>query len=37
MENEEKDLKYLKRLRRSSYKKGVNMRTFTIKPETLDN
>lgn len=35
MENEEKDLKYLKRLRRSAYKKGVNMRTFTIKPESL--
>lgn len=35
MENGEKDLKYLKRLRRSAYKKGVNMRTFTIKPESL--
>ena len=35
MENGEKDLKYLKRLRRSAYRKGVNMRTFTIKPESL--
>ena len=37
MENGEKDLKYLKRLRRAAYRKGVNLRTFTIKPETLDN
>lgn len=36
-ENGEKDLKYLKRLRRAAYRKGVNLRTFTIKPETLDN
>ena len=33
MENGEKDLKYLYRLRRAAYKKGVNMRTYTIKPE----
>lgn len=37
MENEEKDLKYLYRLRRAAYKKGVNMRTFTIKPEQIKN
>lgn len=35
MENGEKDLKYLKRLRRAAYKKGVNLRTFTMKPEHL--
>lgn len=35
MENGEKDLKYLKRLRKAAYKKGVNMRTFTLKPEYL--
>lgn len=35
MENEEKDLKYLYRLRRAAYKKGVNLRTFTMKPEHL--
>ncbi len=35
MENGEKDLKYLKRLRRAAYRKGVNLRTFTIKPEQL--
>lgn len=35
MENGEKDLKYLKRLRRAAYRKGVNLRTFTIKPEHL--
>lgn len=35
MENGEKDLKYLKRLRKAAYKKGVNMRTFTMKPEHL--
>lgn len=33
MGNGEKDLKYLYRLRRAAYKKGVNMRTYTIKPE----
>lgn len=32
MENPERDAKYLKRLRRTAYKKGVNMRTFTITP-----
>lgn len=37
MENEETDLKYLYRLRRAAYKKGVNMRTFTIKPEQIKN
>nr|DAJ74770.1 MAG TPA: hypothetical protein [Caudoviricetes sp.] len=35
MENGEKDLKYLYRLRRTAYKKGVNLRTFTMKPEHL--
>lgn len=35
MENEDKDLKYLKRLRRAAYRKGVNLRTFTMKPEHL--
>lgn len=37
MERGEKDMKYLKRLRRAAYKKGVNMRTFTIKPEHICN
>ena len=37
MENGEKDLKYLKRLRRAAYRKGVNMRTFTLKPEYICN
>lgn len=35
MERGEKDVKYLKRLRRAAYKKGVNVRTFTMKPEHL--
>ena len=35
MERGEKDLKYLKRLRRAAYRKGVNLRTFTIKPEQI--
>lgn len=35
MERGEKDLKYLKRLRRAAYKKGVDMRTFTMKPEHI--
>lgn len=35
MENGEKDLKYLYRLRRTAYKKGVNMRTYTMKPEQI--
>lgn len=35
MENGGKDLKYLKRLRRAAYRKGVNLRTFTMKPEQL--
>lgn len=35
MENGEKDIKYLKRLRRTAYRKGVNLRTFTMKPEHL--
>ena len=34
MERGDKDLKYLKRLRRVAYKKGV--RTFTLKPEYID-
>lgn len=38
MENEEKDLKYLRRLRYSVYdkKKIPTFRTFTIKPEALN-
>lgn len=35
MERGEKDVKYLKRLRRAAYRKGVNLRTFTMKPEHL--
>mgnify|MGYP004674458393 FL=1 len=35
MENGEKDLRYLHRLRRAAYKKGVNMRTYTMKPEQI--
>lgn len=35
LENGDKDLKYLKRLRKTAYKKGVNVKTFTIKPENL--
>lgn len=35
MENPEKDTKYLNRLRRAVYRKGLDMRTFTIKPEHL--
>lgn len=35
MENGEKDLKYLYRLRRTACKKGVNMRTYTMKPEQI--
>lgn len=35
MENGEKDLRYLYRLRRAAYKKGVNMRTYTMKPEQI--
>lgn len=35
MENYEKDLKYLYKLRRAAYKKGVNLRTFTIKPNQI--
>lgn len=35
MENGEKDLKYLRRLRRAAYRKGINLRTFTMKPEHL--
>lgn len=37
MENGEKDAKYLYRLRRAAYKKGVNMRTYTMKPEQIKN
>lgn len=36
MENPEKDTKYLNRLRRAVYRKGLDMRTFTIKPEHLN-
>ena len=35
MENPEKDTKYLNRLRRAVYRKGLDMRTFTIRPEHL--
>ena len=35
MERGEKDLKYLKRLRKVAYKKGIKMRTFTLKPEYI--
>lgn len=35
MENWEKDLKYLRRLRKTAYKKGISLRTFTIKPEQI--
>lgn len=35
MERGEKDFKYLKRLRKVAYKKGINMRTFTLKPEYI--
>ncbi len=34
MEHGEKDLKYLKRLRKVAYKKGI--KTFTMKPEKLN-
>lgn len=36
MENGEKDIKYLKRLRRAAYRKGVNVRTFTLKPSYVE-
>lgn len=32
MERGKKDLKYLKRLRRAAYRKGVNLKTFTMQP-----
>lgn len=35
MEHGEKDIKYLKRLRKVAYKKGI--RTFTMKPEHICN
>lgn len=35
IENTERDAKYLQRLRRTAYKKGVNLRTFTITPLQL--
>ena len=35
MERGEKDLKYLRRLRRAVYRKGLDMRTFTINPEAV--
>lgn len=37
MENGEEDLKYLYRLRRAAYRKGVNLKTFTMKPEHICN
>lgn len=37
MERGEKDLKYLRRLRNAAYRKGVNLRTFTMKPEHICN
>lgn len=36
MEDSERDAAYLKRLRKTAYKKGVNLRTFTITPAHLD-
>ena len=33
MERGEKDVKYLRRLRRAAYRKGVGLRTFTMKPD----
>lgn len=36
MERGEKDLKYLNRLRRAVYRKGLDMRTFTIKPDAVE-
>ena len=36
IENPEKDIKYLNRLRRAVYRKGLNMRTFTIKPANVN-
>lgn len=35
MEDSERDAAYLKRLRKTAYKKGVNLRTFTITPLQL--
>ncbi len=35
MERGKKDVKYLKRLRKVAYKKGIKMRTFTLKPEYI--
>ncbi len=37
IERGEKDIKYLKRLRKAAYRKGVNVRTFTLKPEYICN
>lgn len=37
IENPEKDLKYLRRLRYNAYKKDVNLKTFTITPDKLHN
>lgn len=37
MERGEKDLRYLKRLRGAAYRKGVNLKTFTLKPEYICN
>lgn len=35
MERGEKDFKYLRRLRRAVYRKGLDMRTFTITPAVI--
>lgn len=37
MENGEDDNKYLYRLRRAAYRKGVNLKTFTMKPKHICN
>ena len=37
MERGEKDLKYLRRLRRAVYRKGLDMRTFTIRPSHIND
>ena len=36
IENQEKDQKYLNRLRRAAYRKGVRVHAFTIRPEHLE-
>ena len=37
LENPEKDLKYLKRLRYNAYKKDIHLKTFTITPDKIHN